>query len=277
MTRASPSHSFIGIDLAWKIDGNHSAIAVLAGNQRQARLEAISTGITSMAGIVEFVARHAQSNCVVAIDASLVVRNQTGQRPCETLIAKTFGRHHASCHTTNLGRPHAETGMRLAEALGREGFLHDFAIETARLRRGRWLCEVYPHPAMVRIFGLQRIIQYKKGSVVQRRRGLSVLRQYLAGLAAGQTGLVSSPTLRTVLAQNLQDLRGAALKRYEDTLDGIFCAYLAWHCWRWGAARNEMYGSLEHGYIVVPRPPAYDIDEHSRTLILPGKRSKLTT
>jgi predicted RNase H-like nuclease len=252
MTRVSPIQSFIGVDLAWKIDGNHSAIAVLAGNERQARLQAVSTGITSMAGIVEFVARHAQSDCVVAIDASLVVRNQTGQRPCETLIARTFGRHHASCHTTNLGRPHAETGMRLVQALGKAGFVHDFAIERARLRRGRWLCEVYPHPGMVRTFGLQKIIQYKKGSVDERRRGLIVLREHLVRLASGRTGLVSSPTLRTVVEQNLQHLRGAALKHYEDTLDGIFCAYLAWHCWRWGAARNEMYGTLEHGYIVVP-------------------------
>jgi len=252
--RISRVQSFIGIDLAWKIDGNHSAIAVLAGNEREAQLTATSTAITSMAGIVEFVARHAQTNCVVAIDASLVVRNQTGQRPCETLIAKTFGRHHASCHTTNLSRPHAETGMRLVEALGNEGFVHDFAIETARLRSGRWVCEVYPHPAMVRTFGLQRIIQYKKGSVEQRRLGLNVLRQHLVYLADGRSGWVSSPTLRTVVEQNLQELRGAALKRYEDTLDGIFCAYLAWHCWRWGAARNEMFGTLQNGYIVVPNP-----------------------
>jgi predicted RNase H-like nuclease len=259
-TRVSRNQSFIGIDLAWKIDGNHSAIAVLGGNRRQARLEAISTGITSMAGIVEFVARHAQTNCVVAIDASLVVRNQTGQRPCETLIAKTFGRHHASCHTTNLGRPHAETGMRLVEALGNEGFVHDFDIQTARQRSGRWVCEVYPHPAMVRTFGLAKIIQYKKGSVEQRRRGLNVLRQHLVYLARSGSGLVSSPTLRTVVEQNLQELRGAALKRHEDTLDGIFCAYLAWHCWRWGAARNEVFGTLEHGYIVVPAPARLRID-----------------
>jgi predicted RNase H-like nuclease len=260
MTRISRTRSFIGIDLAWKTDGNHSAIAVLVGNERQAQLTAISTGITTMAGIVEFVARHAQTDCVVAIDASLVVRNQTGQRPCETLIAKTFGRHHASCHTTNLGRPHAATGMRLVEALGNQGFVHDFAIETARLRSGRWLCEVYPHPAMVRIFGLERIIQYKKGCVAQRRRGLNVLQQHLVHLADGRSGLVLSPTLCTVVEQNLQELRGAALKRHEDTLDGIFCAYLAWHCWRWGAARNEMFGTLAHGYIVVPKPkPRIDI------------------
>ncbi len=48
-------------------------------------------------------------------------------------------------------------------------------------------------------------------------------------------------------------LRGKTLKRYEDTLDAIFCAYLAWHCWRWGEERNEMFGTMAEGYIVVPK------------------------
>ena len=38
---------------------------------------------------------------------------------------------------------------------------------------GRWVAEVYPHPAMVRMFGLPRIIKYKKGSVAERRKEFS--------------------------------------------------------------------------------------------------------
>jgi predicted RNase H-like nuclease len=243
---------FIGVDLAWKIDGNHSGIAVLTGDERRVRLTAISEHVLSMAGILEFIARHARRDCVVAIDASLVVRNQSGQRPCETLIARTFGRHHASCHTTNLTRPYATTGMQLVAALALQGFAHDLDIATAARRRGRWLFEVYPHPAMVRTFGLERIIQYKKGTIGDRRRGLKVLRQHIARLAGGSTGWIFSPLLSRVLRQDVEELRGAGIKHYEDTLDAIFCAYLAWHCWRWGAARNEVFGSLADGCIVVP-------------------------
>jgi predicted RNase H-like nuclease len=243
---------FIGVDLAWKIDGNHSGIAVLSGDAQEVRLSAISEGINSMAGVLDFIARHARPDCVIAIDASLVVRNATGQRPCERLIARRFGRHHASCHTTNLGRPYALTGMSLVAALAREGFAHDFDLDKARRRRGRWLFEVYPHPAMVRLFGLERIIPYKKGAVGEKRCGLDVLRRHLVQLTGGTTGWIMSPPLCAVLEQDLQTLRGAALKRYEDTLDGLFCAYLAWHCWRWGSAANEVFGTLEHGYIVVP-------------------------
>jgi predicted RNase H-like nuclease len=30
--------------------------------------------------------------------------------------------------------------------------------------------EVYPHPAMIRWFGLERILKYKRGTVAERRR-----------------------------------------------------------------------------------------------------------
>lgn len=245
--------SFIGIDMAWKIDGNHSGIAIMEGDSEQVRLTMLSADITSMTGVVDFVADHASSDAVVAIDASLVVKNETGQRPCETLIGKSFGRYDASCHTSNLGRPCATTGMRLVGALERLNFRHDFDIEKTKLRSGRWVFEVYPHPAMVRVFGLDKIIRYKKGRVSEKRAGLAVLRQHLLNLADGSKGLVASPKLLEVLERDTAALRGEALKRHEDTLDAIFCAYLAWHCWRWGAQRNEMFGTLADGYIVVPK------------------------
>jgi predicted RNase H-like nuclease len=143
--------------------------------------------------------------------------------------------------------------VRLVEALAPLGFGDDFDIATAQQRPGRWLFEVYPHPAMVMLFGLKQIIKYKNGSVAQKRSGLEALRRHLRALTAGSRGLIGTPELHALLSQSLMDMRGDALKRYEDTLDALFCAYLAWHCWRWGATRNEMFGTVENGYIVVPR------------------------
>ena len=161
--------------MAWRIDGNHSGLAVLSGDAQRIRLTAVSDAVTSMAAVVEFCRRHLSPDTVIAIDASLVVNNVAGLRPCERLIARTFGRYQASCHPSNLGRPHARSGERLVEKLGELGVRHDFQLDSARQRPGRWLFEVYPHPAMVRIFGLDRIIKYKKGSPDERRRGLAEL------------------------------------------------------------------------------------------------------
>jgi predicted RNase H-like nuclease len=41
--------------------------------------------------------------------------------------------------------------MKLVKALARHAFVHDFNMATTRQRSGRWLFEVYPHPAMVRL------------------------------------------------------------------------------------------------------------------------------
>ncbi len=245
--------SFIGVDLAWNIERNHSGVAVLIGDERQFELSAVSESIRSMAGLVDFIESHSEEDSVVAVDASLIVKNQTGQRPCETLISKHFGRYHASCHSSNLAKLHGGTGMKLVGELSEYQFVHEFNMATAKQRRGRWLFEVYPHPAMVRLFGLDRIIPYKKGSVAQRRRGLGILRRHLVRSAKGSTGLIETPTLTELMERDLEALRGKGLKCYEDTLDATFCGYLAWHCWRWGAERNEMFGTPTDGYIVVPK------------------------
>jgi predicted RNase H-like nuclease len=247
--------SFIGIDMAWKINGNHSGVAVMIGDENEVTLKGVSVNVDTMEGVVDFVRPHAAVDTVIAIDAPLVVKNESGQRPCEREIGRTFGRYHASCHTSNLGRPYAKTGMCLVGELRKLGFRHDFDLAQAKQRAGRWVLEVYPHPAMVRLFGLGKIIPYKKGSVVERRVGLDKLRCYLGDLGDGSRGLVMSAVLAELLARDLEQMRGADLKKYEDTLDAVFCAYLAWHCWRWGGERNEMFGTLQQGYIVVPTAP----------------------
>jgi predicted RNase H-like nuclease len=211
--------SFIGLDMAWRIDGNHSGIAVMEGDELKVRLTEVSADVTSMAAVVDFVSNRSPPDTVVAIDASLIVKNATGQRPCEKLISSRFGKYGASRHTSNLGRPYAMTGMKLVKELEKNGFVHDFHLGNVKQRSRKWVFEVYPHPAMVQLFGLEWIIRYKKGHVAEKRRVLAVLRGHLRALADGSRGLVGSPTLADVLDRDLAELAGKALKRYEDTVD----------------------------------------------------------
>lgn len=224
----------------------------MVGDVASVCLAALSKDVRSKSGIVDFISNNSHINTVVAIDASLVVNNKEGQRPCETLIGKTFGQYGASCHTTNLNRPYAQAGIGLVSALERLDFVHDFVLETAKQRSGRWIFEVYPHPAMVRLFELDRIIKYKKGAVADRRHGLRTLATRLINL----DGLIQTPILMDLLNFDVNTLRGCKLKQHEDLLDAFFCAYLAWHCWRWGIERNEIFGTIKDGYIVVPALPS---------------------
>lgn len=242
---------FLGLDLAWKVDGNHSAVAVLAGDERAVELKTISDSLCSLIDIVSFIEDHSGPTTVLAVDASLVVTNTTGQRRCETLIGRAFGQYHASCHTTNLTKPYARTGERLITALTPHGFVHNFDINCAQHKRGRWLFETYPHPSMVRLFALDRIIAYKKGTVAEKRSGLLRLQNHLRQLS----DVLPTASLSGLLDRDVATLRGQALKQHEDQLDAFFCAYLAWYCWRWGPKRNKAYGSMENGYIVVAETP----------------------
>ena len=122
-----------------------------------------------------------------------------------------------------------------------------------RQRPGRWIIEVYPHPAHVVLFDRSRIIKYKKGRVAARREGLNELRRSISDqLGIATPSLLGSSALQGLLSTQLDCLRGVELKQYEDTLDAVFSAFIAAHYWVWAAERNDMIGTMHDGYIVTP-------------------------
>lgn len=247
--------TFIGVDLAWRSDKNPSGIVVAQGGRSGAALVDCSSGIVSLQSVADYIAAHTTSNTVVAVDAPLIINNETGQRLCEKHIGQKFGKYHAAAHSSNLERYPTPGGVRLAQMLEEKGFSHNPNPTTDKLRAGQWFFEVYPHPAHVVLFGLTRIIKYKKGRVAERRRGLQKFRQHLEKLAAANPPFLRNEMSRELLQKSVEELKGKSLKQYEDLLDAFFCAYLALFYWRWGAQKNEMIGDLESGYIINPKEP----------------------
>jgi predicted RNase H-like nuclease len=244
---------FIGVDLAWQSDKNHSGIVVLQGDSQGVTLVDYSTGIATLQEVVAYILAHATTDTVIAIDAPLVIKNVTGQRPCENLISRRFGRYHASAHTSNLTRYPNAGSVYLVHLLEQHGFSHDPNPVKDKQRAGRWFFEVYPHPAQVVLFNLEKIIKYKKGRLAHKRAGLQSLRQYIAlKFSGGRPSLQPNQQLQSLLDQNLEALTGKALKQYEDTLDALVCAYLAFFYWTWGEEKSELIGDLETGYIINP-------------------------
>jgi predicted RNase H-like nuclease len=188
---------------------------------------------------------------VVAVDAPTLISNATGMRWCDRLTHKHFGRYHAGCYPANLGLAFAARTVGFGLSLEARGFCHAPTME-AQLP-GRYQVEVFPHPAMVELFRLERILKYKKGKLAERRVELARLLDYIVDCL---------PKLEPGL--NLQDFQpvipstGAALKDLEDRLDSLICAYVAAHWWYWGLERNWVLGSEVEaeatGYIIVPNP-----------------------
>ena len=111
-------------------------------------------------------------------------------------------------------------------------------------QEGRYQIEVHPHAASVNLFGLTRIVKYKRGTRQQRGRELG----RLATLMQSRLRLLEpalSPRLPAVPA-------AGNLKPVEDQIDAVLCAYIAAHWWFWARDRNTVYGTAEDGYIVVP-------------------------
>lgn len=245
------STRFIGVDLAWKA-GHHTGIAVARATASGAILETVSSGIASLETAAAFVVEHGRRSAVVAVDAPLVVTNQSGQRPCETEVSRRFGRYQASARTTNLGLYPDPAGVRFRRALEAAGFAQRADPSSIQGCQDRSVFEVYSHPAQVVLFELDRTLKYKKGAVAQRRAALGVYRGHLRRLC-GAIGFQVPSSLAWLFHLALDSMAGRRLKWHEDTLDAVFCAILAFHSWRSGGTANECIGDVSTGYIINPK------------------------
>lgn len=244
----------IGVDLAW---GNKrpTGLAVL---DESGRLVHVSTARTDEE-IEAVLAPYAEGDCLVAIDAPLIVRNKTGNRPAEAALNRDFARFDAGAHPSNTGKPEfsgTPRGAALCQTLGLD--------MNPRSGRSRRAIEVYPHPATVALFGLGRTLKYKQ----KPGRDLDGLRAELLALMGFLEGLVDAdpvldlatepadggPGWAALRLQVETATRKSELRVVEDQVDAVVCAYVA----MFAARRPEStttYGDLETGYIVTPTLP----------------------
>lgn len=240
---------FVGVDLAWGTR-NPTGIAVLDADHRLVRIGVAREDDAVVAALSPYLA----GDCLVGIDAPLVVVNRTGQRPAEAALNRDFGRFHAGAHPTNTGKPEfagVPRGARLASMLE----LDMDPQSTARRRA----IEVYPHPATVALFRLGRTLKYK----AKPGRHLSGLRRELLRLMDALEDLrLASVPLRVADHHAWRDLRRLVqtaerksdLRRAEDRVDAVVCAYVAAYAY----CRPEgvkTYGDFDTGYIVTPVLP----------------------
>ncbi len=244
--------TFIGIDLAWKTEKNHTGMAVLREANSGVELISYSHDMFSSQGIEAYLSDYVTDNTVVAIDAPLIIANTSGQRECERAVSQEFGSREASAHSSNLSNA-SITSPNFAKKLATLGFEHGAIPEVARRQSGRWMFEGYPHAAQVVLFDLKRTIKYKKGNIAQKRMGLEELRTLIrTKLTASEPALRRNDMLLALLDQDIEQLKGTALKQYEDTLDAVICAFLAAYYWWWGIERNKCIGNVRSGYIINP-------------------------
>ncbi|MBW4612792.1 MAG: DUF429 domain-containing protein [Desmonostoc vinosum HA7617-LM4] len=240
---------FLGIDLGWKSQPSGLCCLELIDGQLQLldldRQEFIADILTWIDKCVQ-----PDEPAIIAVDAPTLIPNATGSRLPDKLTHKHFGKYHAGCYPANQNLPFAERTINFGLELESRGFAHAPTIEPQK--PGRYQIEVFPHPAIVHLFGLERILKYKKGRLNERRLELSKLYNYILDILP-----TYQPPLRSVrLCGSFPceiPTTGATLKAAEDKLDSLICAYVAAYWWYWGEQRNLVLGDRTTGYIVVPQ------------------------
>ena len=264
---------YVGVDLAWGTR-RPTGLAVLdpgGADGAGARLVHLST-VRTDEEILGALAAYVEDDCLVAVDAPLIVDNPTGNRPSEAALNKDFARFQAGAHPSNTGKPEfadGPRGGRLCKDLGL-----DLNPRSGRPRRA---IEVYPHPATIALFNLPRTLKYKHktGRTFAELKGaLLELMTLLEELGSATPRLdLDHPAWSALRADVEAAERKSQLRVAEDQVDAVLCAYVG----LWSDRRPEqttIYGDAASGYadghIVTPSlsagnpVDAYAADEPGR-------------
>ena len=188
---------------------------------------------------------------VVAVDMPLSTLPLSARRRADAAVSRAFGARGASTHSPTAARPGP-----LADSLRRGFGGRGYPLATAATRCGAApaLIEVYPHASLLELTGapyrlpykVSRSLRYHPGTTVRER--VRRLRAEMASLLASLRGRIDGVDLALPRTAEIPSLR--TLKRYEDALDALVCA--------WSAACYLRGESLPYGdrtaAIWVPRP-----------------------
>ncbi len=186
---------------------------------------------------------------LIAVDMPLALKAIEGRRPADDEIARAFGRYGCSPHSPTVQRPGA-IATQFREAAAACGY--DLATATTPAGSPSRLIEVYPHPALLALLPASYRVPYKVGksrrywpaSTLAERKG-QLIEQFACIRDALSVQIANIPLV-------LPDPSGVAtasgLKRYEDALDALICAWVG-SCYL--ARRATAYGDT-HAAIWVP-------------------------
>lgn len=252
---------YVGIDLAWKI-GNPFFVSLIEEVEK-GKGRIIEVKKKTHSEVVEYLEKKIKNykKILAAIDGPLIVKNRIGARKCEKELAKAYRKFKASPHPTNLKKKYVNKLVRVFIPLFiRKGYSITSDVSLFKNKIKKLLIEIYPHPAMVEIFGLKERLKYKKGNKEERREGLKKLINLLIVLKrkTPQLNGVEQTIEKSLKVNPLDNYR--RLKEFEDFLDAIFCGYISFYIGYWlnqGKMKWKVFGNAPEGFIIVPTLKSY--------------------
>lgn len=264
---------YLGVDLAWREGraghpANETGVAVIdSGGQ------VLEAGW--LRGVDETVAWAQQAagdgDAVMFVDAPLLVRNQAGQRLCETQVGQRYGKWRVSANTTNLQSPRL-AGVRFLALAESCGWKYSDG-SGGPPNGGRVLSESYPYATLVGApelgYDTERPRYKRKPARLpvaewrrERAANCDTLISRLSQLGAADPPLLlhSHPVTRQ-LTEEPSPISDAAYKHREDLIDALLCAWTAALWAHHGLGRCQVLGltgessDTPAATIIVPARP----------------------
>lgn len=251
---------FVGIDLAWS-PRNSSAISVIDAAHAKGKISEYKTGLGSNNDITDYVVNAVGSEKAwIAIDAPLLVPNLHGYRLADRMTTDLFRKYEAGTHPANRTHLKKYGGLRgeeLTKMFEKLGFEHNPYLKPKS--ESNAVFEVYPHPAIVVLFNLEKTLKYKPRQSRDYNFRWNEFKKYQGHLSTLAKAKPALEIPENILNQKLNGLKGRALKGYEDLLDSIMCSYIGFYYWYWGNEKCAVLGNMKQGYILTP------VFEHMKT------------
>ncbi|RLF48804.1 MAG: hypothetical protein DRN20_03755 [Thermoplasmata archaeon] len=204
---------YVGVDLAWKVGGRSpTGFAVLNDKLNIEKCSIIYSDADIISAIEAYV-----PECIVAIDAPLIVENAHGHRRCDRELLKMG----IPLYPANINRMSRVFG-------GIRGEMIVKALEGMGLILMRDIIEVYPYGALRMLLG--HVPKYKRMKVEERK-------------------LFVRKVLRTMKVRVTAKISAKAVANHH-MFDAIICAWVAY---MFASKKYIMVGD-EHGFIVLPSP-----------------------
>jgi predicted RNase H-like nuclease len=149
------------------------------------------------------------------------------RRAADDAISREFGSRWCSAHTPNSARP-GPLGERLSNDFSSAGFTLVTSMQVQPL--GPSLIEVYPHPALLSLLGRNQRVPYKVSKAKKYWPALDIsgrissLLQEFDVIFTALTGRIGQLPLELPDRRDITSL--SRLKRYEDALDALICAWV---------------------------------------------------
>ena len=164
---------------------------------------------------------------LVTLDMPVARSRFDTRREADRAVSREFSSRWCAAHSPTAARPRL-LGARISDALSKAGY--ELATTATASPGGRQFLEVYPHPALLSLLRRPRRVPYK----------VSKFRKYWPGESVSgriQNLLIEFIAIRDALVQVFDGLRLglpepatmkslSALKRYEDALDALVCAWV---------------------------------------------------